>query len=68
MTDAQITEQMRNEIRELLKRTPRADRIDTINKARAFKRMHEAATKAIKGKNVQTIQSIRAELSPFYGS
>ena len=67
MTDAQVVEQLREEIRTLLTRTPRPDRIATIQQVRAFKSMHEKASKAVKGRNVEQIQSLRAELGAFYG-
>lgn len=67
MTDAQVVEQLREEVRQLLTRTPRADRIATIQQVRAFKAMHDKATKAVKGRNVEQIQSLRAELGAFYG-
>lgn len=59
-------ETIKNDIDKLLKKTQCPSQIDTIQKVRAFKKTHEKATKAISGKNVETLQSVRAELRIFF--
>lgn len=59
-------EQIRAELMRLVDRTPRADRIDTINKVRTFKRVSEKARKLKTSKNVEELRSTLAEMRMFH--
>lgn len=65
--DKDAIERLRTELSALLVRTPAANKIATIQQAVAFKKLHEKASKAVKGRDVQKLQAARAELAAFYG-
>lgn len=58
----------KDQVRELLRKTPKASAIDSINKAKAFKKVHAEAIKKFKdGKCTdQAAASIFNNLSVFY--
>lgn len=55
-------------VRDMLRKTPRAEAINSINKAKAFKKVHAESVKKFKdGKCTdQAAASIHSNLSVFY--
>jgi hypothetical protein len=58
----------KEKVRDLLRKTPRPEAIDTINKTKEFKESYTRHTKAFKGGacSEQTAESIFKNLSAFH--